>query len=214
MSTIASVKPNPNKPETGFVKFDDGTEAWTPEVVKVEALIGKPVPDGWTLREGDRGKQLLPPREKKGGGGGFSAAFRNTEAGQRVEQDQMNRRTALMQAVTVSIDQGAVLKLADDYYAWLSRPSVTSDRPKPVSPSNPPGLSAGGTGTTSADSEGEAAATARQGGESPQRSDAIAPVHGDTAGSSPGEHTHEFKAHPRLKTRLICVCSATRMKGA
>jgi hypothetical protein len=94
-----------------------------------------PLPEGWEVKTSKAGKPYLAaPRQSSGGGGGrysgapASAAWRNTEAGAKYEQERMDRRTACMQAVamgTIGGSQGAltasVLKLADEFYQWLRK---------------------------------------------------------------------------------------------
>ena len=95
---------------------------------------GKKTQDGdhvkWTIK-GFPGYELAGA----GDGGGekqrtWAEAYRNTEAGFRAEQDFMNRRTALMQAVAtpgpVSVVPAGVLTVADSYYAWLTKDSAAS----------------------------------------------------------------------------------------
>jgi hypothetical protein len=121
---VIAFKPNPRKPEQGFVRFEDETEAWTPEIAKAAELVGKELPDGWTLRDGPKGKQLLPPKAK---GEGPRAAWANTEEGEKYVQERMDRRTALMQAVVQwggtasSYSSEATIDLAEHMYAWLRK---------------------------------------------------------------------------------------------
>jgi hypothetical protein len=49
--------------------------------------------------------------------GAAPAAWRNTEAGAKYEQERMDRRTALMQAV--AIGSGITTELAEKFYQWL-----------------------------------------------------------------------------------------------
>src|SRR6185503_11899321 len=97
MNTVIWVTAKGDK--AAVMKMSDDTLIWTPDKTKADELIGKPIPEDWTQKQGEYGPQAFPPREKKGGFGGAPAAFRNTKEGQAIEQDQMNRRTALMQAV-------------------------------------------------------------------------------------------------------------------
>lgn len=53
-----------------------------------------------------------------GGGGGGTAAHRNTAEGQAYEQERMDRRTALMQAVAVGAADDYI-DHADEMYKWL-----------------------------------------------------------------------------------------------
>jgi hypothetical protein len=127
MPDVRSVEAKGDK--AAILVMDDGSRIWTPEKDKADALVGKPIPSDWTRKEGDYGPQAFPPRVQKFGGGGGAAAFRNTKEGQAIEQDAMNRRTALMQAVEVDKNirvhtgtaTGPVLKYADELYAWLSK---------------------------------------------------------------------------------------------
>jgi hypothetical protein len=131
MPTVVAVKPNPKKEGTGFAKLEDGSEAWTPELAKLEPLVGRPLPDGWTLKDGPYGPQLLPPKEKGAG------AYRNTRDGFLAEQDFMNRRTALMQAMAqYAVDRQGdakpglnIVLRANDLYAWLKDPSTSAGSP-------------------------------------------------------------------------------------
>lgn len=86
-----------------------------------------------------------PGRPQAGGGFGggsrqFTPSYANTKEGQDAEQERMDRRTALMQAVSClsqeTSNYGAVLEVAEQFYAWL-RQSV-SDAPKPPSGLNTP----------------------------------------------------------------------------
>ena len=97
-------------------------EAWTPELELLKALGDGPIPPEWTLRDGPRGKQLLPP--KKGGGGGyrntkeaFEAEAASRRAWQELEEERKDRRTALMTAAEHL--EGDVLEAAESLYAWL-----------------------------------------------------------------------------------------------
>lgn len=137
MPNVAEVKQNPKKPENAFVKFDDGTDAWCPDFEKASTLvIGQPLPDGWRQDVGDYGPRVFPPNDKKGGGGGGKAAWANTEDGERFVQERMDRRTALMQAVThVPVGSpAAILTEAEKFYAWLRKSSGVA----PLSTANPP----------------------------------------------------------------------------
>ena len=69
-----------------------------------------PLPEGWEVKTSKAGKlYLAAPKQSSGGGGragqafGAPAAWRNTEAGAKYEQERMDRRTALMQAVAAVV---------------------------------------------------------------------------------------------------------------
>ncbi len=131
---VVTVKPNPKKPENGFVTFDDGSEAWTPDPKLAEPFIGKPLPSDWTLKDGPYGKQALPPKDGKGTA---KAAYANTKEGMAYVQERMDRRTALMQAVLVRGPEQAEWDVtAERMFKWLrstvEEPKVdTQSRAKP-----------------------------------------------------------------------------------
>lgn len=111
------------------VTLDDGREA--PGYDLPPGLeVGKPLPDGWEVTTAKSGKLYVKaPKPGRGGGfgGGGAAAFRNTKEGQAVEQERMDRRTALMQAVVahgpIQSNQGSrvIADYADEFYAWLRK---------------------------------------------------------------------------------------------
>jgi hypothetical protein len=71
-----------------------------------------------------------------GGRGNFTPAYANTREGLLYEQERMDRRTALMQAVQLKGEQWNedMLKTADRFYQWLratsNAPAVTSTAPE------------------------------------------------------------------------------------
>jgi hypothetical protein len=108
--------------KAAILVMDDGSRVWTPEKAKADELIGKPIPGDWTQKQGEYGPQAFPPRERKGGfGGGGAAAWRNTKEGAAAEQERMDRRTALMQAVAYGATGNlqACKEVADSFYTWL-----------------------------------------------------------------------------------------------
>jgi len=182
--------------KAGIMVMDDGTKVWTPDKAKADELVGKPIPADWTQKQGEYGPQAFPPREKKSGFGGAPAAFRNTKEGQAVEQDAMNRRTALMQSVEMRHPDNQavaqVLDRANKFYAWLSgdgvvTPSSSSDKGEaPASPSTPP---------PSQDGHGGDPA---EGGVDAYR--------GEGATTSPdAAHVHEWVPAPR-EGWVLCIC--------
>jgi hypothetical protein len=94
-----------------------------------------PLPEGWEVKTSKAGKPYLAAPRVSGGGGGSgrsvsgpSTAWRNTEAGAKYEQERMDRRTALMQAVATDhyatehdMRTLGVKGYADEFYAWLRR---------------------------------------------------------------------------------------------
>lgn len=97
--------------------------------------VGKPLPDGWEVATAKSGKLYIKVPKRGGGGfGGGTPAFRNTKEGQAFEQQQMNRRTALMQTVAL-FEPGTLLPnwlgLANDMYDWLqSSPASGHTEPR------------------------------------------------------------------------------------
>ena len=150
------------------VTLDDGREVPGYDLPPgIEA--NKPLPDGWEIATSAKGKPYIKvPKAGKGGGGGFAAAFRNTKEGQAIEQERMDRRTALMQAVAVVHDDAMPnwWETADQMYIWLRQ---TSGSPNPsqgragsggaAAPTQP--LSGGQPPTTSPDREGQGRAQNR-----------------------------------------------------
>lgn len=96
--------------------------------------IGKPLPEGWELKppkqEGWKPMLKAPKAQRGGGFGGGAAAWRNTKEGAHAEQERMDRRTALMQAVAITVEPNQVLKKADEFYSWLRSTSGAA----PVAP--------------------------------------------------------------------------------
>jgi hypothetical protein len=124
VSTVLAVKANPKKPDQAYVTLhDQDKDAWCPSFELASKLvIGEALPPGWDVSQGDYGPRLFPPKEKKGGFGGGAAAWRNTKEGAFAEQERMDRRTALMQAVTFHHGTSAeVAGIADEFYAWLRK---------------------------------------------------------------------------------------------
>ncbi len=84
--------------------------------------VGAALPVGWTVRTSQRGKEYLAPPPAQGDGGRRTAAWRQSREALAAEQERMDRRTALMQAVAaLGIEGGAgeVLRTAEQFYAWL-----------------------------------------------------------------------------------------------
>jgi len=150
--------------KAALIALDDGSKPlWTPDIEKARELlrIGQPIPSDWTLKDGDYGPQAFPPKPAKGQP---QAAWRNTKEGALFEregyelkEERSDRRTALMQAVAVSVDQGAVLRIADEFYAWLRKTSGPAQLNSPakrsegaVQPGNPTASPSAGPESTSA----------------------------------------------------------------
>jgi hypothetical protein len=113
--------------KVSHVKFDDGSEAPGYDLPPgVE--VGKPLPDGWEVAQSKSGKPYIKvPKAGKGGFGGGAAAFRNTKEGQFYEQERMDRRTALMQAIATGVGEEHWHIYADRMYEWLRATSTGAD---------------------------------------------------------------------------------------
>jgi hypothetical protein len=175
----------------GIMVMSDETRIWTPDKAKADELVGKPIPDDWTQKDGQYGPQAFPPRAARGGGGGgFAAAFRNSKEGQFYEQERMDRRTALMQAVEFAAkDHEDIYSLADGFYNWLRQTS--------------------GVAVATVSDNGEATAPRLQTSQaqaSPSSSEGGLGVDGeDTPGSSSAVHIHEWTPAPR-EGWALCIC--------
>jgi hypothetical protein len=214
------------------LRFEDGTEAPGYDLPSVPE-VGKPLPEGWVIATSKAGKPYVKvPKEKKGGFGG-TPAYRNTKEGQAFEQQQMNRRTALMQAVEwlPLSDAGNVpglLTCADYFSEWLqSSPVLGRAAAAPAVPSAGDSSSEAGRGmvpqqpdpaviaaahtapdTQSAVSTGGVAAD--EGG--PGGSDSVPFGEGGTK-SNPGpsspdhsnDHVHQWANSPKLSKYEVCT---------
>jgi hypothetical protein len=134
MPTVQRVEAKGDK-GAAILHLDDGSKVWTPEMDKAEPLIGKPIPEDWTRKQGEYGPQVFPPRPKKDGKG-FSVAFRNTAEGQAAEQDSIHRSVALTQAVAVGgfgelAEWKNILPIADAFYTWLRATAGTAGKDRP-----------------------------------------------------------------------------------
>lgn len=116
--------------EWGIPPEDRDTKVSNEAIAKeIEASIGKPIDlDAWEKPDGSTRMIFGKAKDKKGGGG--ATAYRNTADGQRLEQANMNRRTALMTAKEVGerwdVTGTAVLDLANLFWDWLQAPFQTS----------------------------------------------------------------------------------------
>jgi hypothetical protein len=171
MAAVTQVLPHPKS--DGWRRVITDTEEFICFSGKAaDALtIGQPLPLGTEYEEPkfEGAKRAIKlPRDKNAS----QAAFRNTKEGLLYEQERMDRRTALMQAVAAlatpeigeKVSTAALLVLADNMYGWLREPSAV----------------AGGAGETTSVREGAAA--------DEQASGAVA--HGEGA-RAPGVCTHE-----------------------
>lgn len=129
------------------------------------AEAGKPLPDGWEVATSKSGKPYMKaPKPGKGGFGGASA-FRNTKEGQAIEQERMDRRTALMQGVAAigAPDIDLTLTVADQFYVWLRATAGAAGASTPPSPHPAPG------GPLRSVTPGASTSAAGEAAEEPQR---------------------------------------------
>lgn len=98
---VVAVNPHPN-PEKGHWRHVTIEENGTKQRAicfsgsAADELKLGPLPPGWTVKAGDHGPILEPPKKSGGAGGGFAGGgFRNSEAGVRFEQDRLDRRLAV-----------------------------------------------------------------------------------------------------------------------
>jgi hypothetical protein len=191
----------------------------------------EPLPDGWEVKTSKAGKDYLaPPRAARGGGGGgFAAAFRNTKEGQAVEQDMMNRRTALMQAVTLWTNEHGeetLIDVAQLLYVWLTdtryvsgaavatvsdNGGVKASEPRleaQASPSTLAGESSGSDGSLPErrGSAGNSSGAPEPGLPPATPSGGESEVFGEGAKDSPSAvHIHEWTPAPR-EGWALCIC--------
>jgi hypothetical protein len=219
MNVITSVrdsdwaKPDGTRVRVHTLRFADGTEAPGYDLPSVPE-IGKPLPDGWEVATSKAGKPYVKVPKKPGASGGGAPAYRNTKEGQAFEQQQMNRRTALMQAVTIAIpaakaDEVNVTALADAMYEWLQGTSPVSERPEPARAESSTGDTPVGTG---ADDEGGSGGSGPGDGEA-----STSPNPGPSSPDHSTDHVHSWTPSPKLSRYEICSipdCYETRRKGA
>jgi hypothetical protein len=152
-----------------------------------------PLPEGWEVKTSKAGKLYLaaPRMPGKGAQGSpkweSSSSWRNTEAGAKYEQERMDRRTALMQAVGSGGSNNWLIG-ADAFYAWL-RKSVSAPRSVPE-----PGTGAGGewVGTAPA----QAGPRPAVGADTPS----------DEGGEQLNSPTHREAASPSSTSSDDCYC--------
>lgn len=118
---VISVKDHPKKKEWSYVTLleDSGKEVEAFSLAaEAKNLQPGPLPAGWEIEPGGewpdgntKPPNLKAPRRNggRGGYGGGAAAFRNSKEGQLYEQERMDRRTAIMQAVQMGGITGALV---------------------------------------------------------------------------------------------------------
>jgi hypothetical protein len=154
-----------------------------------------PLPEGWEVKTSKAGKPYLAaPRNAPGGGrrDSLAAAWRNTEAGAKYEQERMDRRTALMQAVTLHGELGngwnGVETTASMMFAWL-RESVGAEVP-----------------STSYREPSAAAGTMKGNSASSRQVPTSAPTPSDEGGEQSNSPTHREAAPPSSTSSDGCHC--------
>jgi hypothetical protein len=111
-------------------------EAWTPQTVEQVQAWNGTVPDGWELKDSKKGNKVLVEKQQRGGGGWRQSkeAFELEAAGrlrwQQYEQERMDRRTALMQAVAVGALGTDTIRNAELFYDWLRESAGTVQAPQ------------------------------------------------------------------------------------
>jgi hypothetical protein len=147
MSTVTWVEKKGDK--AAILVMSDDTRVWTPDKALADTLVGKSIPEDWTIKQGDLGPQAFAPRPKTGGFGG-AAAYKNTKEGMLLEQDSIHRSVALKLAVKQHGENGpeheayadGVTQLFNFYLKLLSSGAVTDALPSRAPESSvvpPPG---------------------------------------------------------------------------
>jgi hypothetical protein len=136
--------------KAGMIHVEGMPPIWTPDYEVAVRLIGSPIPNDWTKKDGEYGPQAFPPKVKgqsryRDTKEAFDAEAKSRAAWQREEEDRKDRRTALMTAFEwVSLERaervpepGRVtdlpLSVASLIYIWLktSAPSPTGQKTSP-----------------------------------------------------------------------------------
>jgi hypothetical protein len=201
MATVTWVEKKGDK--AAILVMSDDTRVWTPDKALADTLVGKEIPSDWTQKQGEYGPQALPPKPK-GGFGGAPAAFRNTKEGQAVEQDMMNRRTALMQAVTLWTNEHGeetLIDVAQLLYVWLTDTRYVSG-----AVTNTSSASDKGDGAVATSSPPTSSPKQVMDGHGEEEVDGGVGVDGeDTPGPSSAVHVHEWAPAPR-EGWVVCEC--------
>lgn len=117
---VISVAPHPNveKPHWRHVTIRRDGEQVRAVCFSNSAdeLKPGPLPLGWTVKQGDHGPILEPPRKPGGFGGG--GGFRNSEPGLRLEQDRLDARMAAQLAARAG---GFDAATAEAVLGWLRK---------------------------------------------------------------------------------------------
>lgn len=176
------------------VSLDGGPEVPCYDARAAQWQVGQDLPPGWEVRTSQAGKRYLAgPREQRRTSA--AAAWRSTSAGFAAEQERMDRRTALMQAVALVAGTGAAigeaLRVAEEMYAWLRETAAQpSDR-------------GGGEGTE------VGAAVGGSGGETGGTAPAAAPA--DRLTHTPDDgHEHDYRPAPREGWLMCSLCGRAK----
>jgi hypothetical protein len=195
MPKVVSVEKHQKNAEWRVVTLDQPRESGFGQFVVfsgalADALVkGEPLPDG-TTEEPPKFDGALPslrlPRKGGGGGGGWSntkeaAEFRerSIRAHQLYEQERMDRRTALMQAVALVGEDRAraeVIRYAEEFYAYLRESAGTVEAPR-----NAPG-------STESDFQGRSGTGSREGATGAPVTAPAEPEGGGSSAAPPGSH--------------------------
>ncbi len=208
------------------VELDDKTNPIPCYSAEASTLVvGEPLPAGWEVKVSAKGKDYLAvPKSNKGGSGG-AAAFRNTEAGFRAEQDSISRSVALKAAVDLAKDATAPLVLVDAelFYLWLRQtssggvtPAGKSEgvgrTPPLATPSETVGVKEPGP-RSQAQAPASSAVEANGLDEAAGVGEGGSGAHGEDAPGSPDAvHVHTWKDAPR-EGWAVCACGKAEMKS-
>lgn len=142
---VKEVRVHPKNPEWRVVVVGEKEYIVFAASLADRLETGKPLPEG-TTEEPPKFEGALPGLRLPGKRPGSpSTAYRNTERGQLYEQERMDRRTALMQAVALGVATGdeplrleTILTVADGFYAWLRKTSGSAASPAKQDGPSPP----------------------------------------------------------------------------
>lgn len=206
------------------VTFDDGREVPGYDLPSVPE-VGKPLPDGWEIATSKNNKPYIKvPKSGKGFSGG-GTAYRNTKEGQAFEQQQMNRRTAIMCAKDLlasvpwddrqkmadmadALGADVLLLQAQDIYDWLqSSPASGHTESTTTTAPLPRGNTAAGSSPGTSPS-GEVADTTSVGERvTPASSDAPRGREGSGQVEVAPDPSHIHDLHPLRAGSKIMRCS-------
>lgn len=241
MSAITAIRPSEwerdgEKVITYWITLDDRQkEVPCYDTAAQDFTVGQPLPEGWEVKTSQKGKEYLAPPRKAGRGPGGAVAWRNTREGaefeqanrirwQVYEQERMDRRTALMQAVAASPPGSeSITSQAEFFYTWLREtsgavvrpasdvaPAPSSARsPVPGAGATPPSVEPEPSGQ-----DGGSAAGAPGGENGPEAEGEDARATAASGGTTTTEKCiHEWTEAPRAGFELCRLCRNARKKG-